>query len=335
MMKLWFAMHVPEDHQCTPRIRTPFRINVVNAPQRDKTVPINSMTGFASTSGQTGDSDWRWDVKSVNARGLDLRFRLPPGFESLEPNLRKISQSVLSRGSVLITLTTRHQRAEGSTSVDKTALSQAVKHVALVRAQLETNGLTVAPASAEAILTLPGVIVSTTFESTDNANAINPELIAGFETTLHALVMERRAEGTQLARVISEQVTQIELLTRDADGCAEKAVLALRERLKTQLVSLLSDTSLSEDRLAQESALLASKADVREEIDRLHAHVAAARDLLTKDEPIGRRLDFLTQEFNRESNTLCSKSPTDALTRIGMELKMVIDQIKEQAANVE
>lgn len=335
MMKLWFAMHVPEDRPYTPRMRTPLRVNVVNTPQRDENVPISSMTGFASTSGQAGDSDWRWDVKSVNARGLDLRFRLPPGHESLEPTLRKTAQAVLHRGSILISLTTRHQRSEGSTSVDKTALSQAVKHIAQVRTQLESDGIPVAPTSAEAILTLPGIIASRTSEPTDNADAINSELLTGFEAAVHALVIERRAEGVQLARVITEQVTQIESLTRDAEGCAEEAILALRERFKTQFTALLSDTSLSEDRLAQESALLASKADVREEIDRLHAHIAAARELLSKDEPIGRRLDFLTQEFNRESNTLCSKSPTDELTRTGMELKTVIDQIKEQAANVE
>ena len=335
MTKLGFAIDVPEDHPYTPRIRTLLRVNVVNAPQGDENVPISSMTGFASISGQEGDSDWRWDIKSVNARGLDLRFRLPPSHESIEASLRKIAQSRLKRGSVLISLTTRVQRHEGQTSVDEAALSQAVKHIALARARLEADGLQVAPTSAEAVLSLPGVVVSSTASEGLNSETMNVELLNSFETALHALVIERAAEGVQLARVISEQVTQIESLTRDADACAEEAVTALRERLQTQLASLLSDTSISEDRLAQESALLASKADIREEIDRLHAHVAAARELLSKDEPVGRRLDFLTQEFNRESNTLCSKSPTDALTRIGMELKTVTDQIKEQAANVE
>jgi len=182
---------------------------------------------------------------------------------------------------------------------------------------------------------LPGVLLSGDDSDGPDPSALGPDLLRGFEAAIEALVTERRAEGARLGRVISEQVTQIESLTRDAEACAEEALIALRERFKTQLTTLLSDTSISQERMEQEAAVLASKADVREEIDRLHAHVAAARELLAMEEPIGRRLDFLTQEFNREANTLCSKSPTDALTRIGLDLKMVVDQIKEQAANVE
>jgi len=166
-------------------------------------------------------------------------------------------------------------------------------------------------------------------------SAFSPAILAGFDAALEALVTERNAEGARLDRVISEQVTQIESLTRDAADCAEEVVLALRERLKTQLTTLLSDTTLSPERVEQEASVLAVKADVREEIDRLGAHVAAARELLAADEPVGRRLEFLTQEFNREANTLCSKSQVERMTRIGLDLKTVIDQMREQAANVE
>ena len=335
MMKPTVAMHVPVVHPYTAGFKRLVRVNVIAQPQEDGNVPISSMTGFASSSGQTGDSDWRWDVKSVNARGLDLRFRLPPGHDALEPKLRAAAQQALKRGSVAISLHTKFQKAAGRIAVDDAALAQAISQISAVRGQLESAGIPVADARAEAVLTLPGVLLSSDESEGDEPSAVGPELLRGFETTIEGLVAERRAEGARLARVISEQVTQIESLTRDAEACAEKAVIALRERFKTQLTTLLSDTSISPERMEQEAAILASKADVREEIDRLHAHVAAARELLEMDEPIGRRLDFLTQEFNREANTLCSKSPTDALTRIGLDLKMVVDQIKEQAANVE
>ena len=335
MMKLWIATDVPENRPCTAGMRDWFHVVVVNRLLKDENVPISSMTGFASTDGQSGDSDWRWDIKSVNARGLDLRFRLPTGYEALEPKLRAAAQSVLNRGSVSIGLNVRFQSTAGRTSIDDEALAGAVRQVEHARAKLESAGLPIAPTRVEAILAMPGVMVSSDDRNPEDVAAVSSEILAGFNAALQALLTERRAEGARLARVISEQVTQIESLTRDAAGCAEEAVLALRERLHIQLTTLLSDAKFAPDRLEQEAALLASKADIREEIDRLFAHVAAARELLAMDEPIGRRLDFLTQEFNREANTLCSKSSTDALTRIGLDLKMVVDQIKEQAANVE
>lgn len=298
-------------------------------------MPISSMTGFAAASGQSGDSDWRWEVKSVNARGLDLRFRLPSGYEGLEPKLRAAAQKVFTRGSITLGLSTRYQSTEGRTSLDESSLAATIESLAHIRSRLEQAGLPVAPVQAETLLSLPGLVVSGDEATAEATEAVSADILAGFDTVLQALLTERRAEGERLARVISEQVAQIESLTRDAAACAEEAVLALRERLAGQLQALLADTELTQERFAQEAALLATKADVREEIDRLDAHVAAARDLLSLDEPAGRRLDFLAQEFNREANTLCSKSPTDALTRIGLSLKTVIDQFREQAANVE
>ena len=328
-------MHVPVVHPYTAGFQRLVRVNVFAQPQKDGNVPISSMTGFASTSGQTGDSDWRWDVKSVNARGLDLRFRLPAGQDALEPKLRTAAQGALKRGSVAISLNTKFQKAAGRISIDDDGLAQAISHISIARGHLEKAGIPVADTQAEAVLSLPGVLLSGDESEAQDISVLAPDLLRGFEAALADLLVERRAEGARLGRVISEQVTQIESLTRDAEGCADEAVVALRERFKTQLTTLLADTSISPERMEQEAAILASKADIREEIDRLHAHVAAARELLAMDEPIGRRLDFLTQEFNREANTLCSKSPTDALTRIGLDLKMVVDQIKEQAANVE
>ncbi len=326
---------MPEHHPYTAGNPLCIPVNVVNKSHKDKTVPINSMTGFATADGQTGDSDWRLDVKSVNGRGLDLRFRLPSGFESLEQKLRIAAQKALKRGSVTISLILRFQSGEGRTSLDETALSHAVEALSIARTQLEKAGIPAAPAHAEALLALPGVLITAEENDPLDLDALNKEILAGFEIALQALLKEREAEGSRLAHVISAQVTQIESLTSDAKKCANEAVIALRERFKTQLTMLLSDTTLSPERLQQEAAILASKADIREEIDRLEGHVAAARDLLAMDEPIGRRLEFLTQEFNREANTLCSKSSTDALTRIGLDLKTVVDQIKEQAANIE
>jgi len=328
-------MHVPEDRPYTAGIRYFVRVNVVNRSHKDKTVPISSMTGFASTSGQQGDSDWRLDVKSVNGRGLDLRFRLPPGFESLEQKLRSAAQKAMKRGSITVSLTVRFQSAEGRTSINESALAAMIEALGATRSRLEEAGIPVAPTQAEAVLALPGILTTKDENGPADLDALHQEILIGFHAALEALLRERWAEGVRLEHVISTQVTQIESLTSNAKERAEEAVIALRERFDAQLATLLSDASLSEDRLQQEAAVLASKADIREEIDRLHAHVAAARALLEMDEPIGRRLDFLTQEFNREANTLCSKSPTDALTRIGLDLKTVIDQIKEQAANIE
>jgi len=335
MMKQWFAMHVPDVRPYTAGIWGFVPLNVVNAPQEGKKVPISSMTGFASYNGQTGDSDWRWDIKSVNARGLDLRFRLPPGYEALEPKLRTAAQKSFKRGSIAISLTTRIQGAGGRTSLNHTALKATLEHLSHARFEMEAAGIPVAPSNAEALLSIPGVLVATEETDVSGDASLTADIFVGFEAALAALSKERDAEGVRLAHVLSEQVTQIESLTKDAAAGADDAVAALRNRFSTQLSALLGDTTLSPERLEQEAAILASKADVREEIDRLHAHVAAARELLSMNEPVGRRLDFLTQEFNREANTLCSKSSTDAMTRIGLDLKTTIDQIKEQAANVE
>ena len=297
---------------------------------------ISSMTGFASTSGEGASGAWRWDVKSVNARGLDLRFRLPPGRESLEPALRKQAQQRLKRGSILIALSVQEQSAAGESFLDESELAKAVAHVALAARRLDEAGLPVAPVHPEALLSLSGVRRSAAGEAKGDQGADASAMVEGFTAALHELLTVRHAEGEQLARVITEQVTQIEVLIGDAEALAEEAVATLRTRLQGQIDALVSDDrGFAKERLEQEGALLASKADIREELDRLHAHVAAARGLLASGGAVGRKLDFLTQEFNREVNTLCSKSATEALTRVGLDLKSVVEQVREQAANVE
>lgn len=214
-------------------------------------------------------------------------------------------------------------------------MGNAITALSQVRLRLAEEGLPVADTQAEALLGLAGVLSTDDSAPDVDSDVVEKAMIAGFDAAMLALCTERRAEGERLESIISGQVAQIESLTRDAAGCATEAVHALRERARQQIEAVLADSSIAPERLDQEVAVLAVKADVREEIDRLNAHVAAARDLLAAIEPVGRRLDFLTQEFNREANTLCSKSPTDRLTRIGLELKTVIDQLREQAANVE
>ncbi len=293
------------------------------------------MTGFASTDGQTGDSVWRIDIKTVNGRGLDIRFRYPKGLESIEKKFRSAIQNVLKRGSVTVAITIERTQSRQTFILNEEALSNAVHAASKARSELEKAGITPAPAQAELLLGVPGVITATEMDESENNEQIKADILTGFDLVLETLVNERRAEGSQLAQIISDQVAQIESLTADASANADGAGVVLYERLQSQLSALLSENALPPERIQSEAAMLASKADIREEIDRLYAHVAATRTLLNQNEPVGRRLEFLAQEFNREANTLCSKSATEAITRIGLDLKSVIDRVKEQAANIE
>ena len=294
---------------------------------------LQSMTGFGEAAGEVGGTAWRWELKSVNARGLDLRFRVPGGFDSVERAVRPLAQKRLTRGSVSAGLAVRGAGGGARARLDHDALTEAMIALDTVRDRLRDDGYEQGPVSPATVLALPDVMVRQEAEGPDMA-ALMPELVAGFGAALEALVAERAAEGSRLARVVGEQVDRIAALTRDAEACAGEAVAVLRERLDAQ-VAELAGGGVAPERLEQEVALLATKADVREEIDRLDAHVEAARALLAEGGAVGRRLDFLTQEFNREANTLCSKSPVDRLTRIGLDLKAVIDQLREQAANIE
>ena len=296
---------------------------------------MKSMTGFASESGSGDGFDWRWDVRSVNGRGLDLKLRLPSGLEALDAPLRAVAQKHLTRGSVSAQLSLKFQRAESLHEIDMEALGRALDGLQVIRSECEARGMPVEAVSAETLISL----VNSGADGPDDrpdAAALKKPVEAAFDLTIKGLLRVREAEGAQLHSIISGHMAQIESLIQDAGGCALDAVIALRDRTMRQVSELMGpENALNTERLEQEVAVLATKADIREEIDRLKAHVVAARALLDSGEPIGRRLDFLTQEFNRETNTICSKSATGALTRIGLDLKTVVEQLREQAANVE
>lgn len=293
---------------------------------------IVSMTGFAEAHGSREGARWRWEAKSVNSRGLDLRLRTPPGFEGIEQVARQLANERFKRGSLQVQLTYEAGDAVRALKVDPVALAAAVRIAQEVASE---TGL--APARVDGLLALKGVIVqdeALPVEAPERAMR-DAAIIETLATAFDALVRARATEGQKLHAVLAAQIDGIDRMTKEAASLASMQPQALRERLATQVQEMLSGSGISEDRLAQEAALLAVKADIREELDRLHAHVHEARVLMESGEAIGRKLDFLSQEFNREANTLCSKSSDIALTRIGLALKATIDQFREQAQNVE
>jgi uncharacterized protein (TIGR00255 family) len=294
------------------------------------------MTGFAVLEGTDAGVVWRWELRSVNGRGLDLKLRLPQGFEALDTALRPLARRVLARGSVTASLSIAGQRDAESTAPDPEAIRDIIDTLAVLRNTASDAGIPLAPVSGEALVPLALSANAQARQDRHDIDALSAPLSKGFARALDALVDVRKDEGARLSRIIAAQMTQIESLLRDAEGAANEAVLSLRERTMRQVKELMTgENALDPARLEQEIALLATRADIREEIDRLNAHHAATLDLLAADTPVGRKLDFLTQEFNREANTICSKSATERLTRIGLDLKSVIEQLREQAANVE
>ena len=292
-----------------------------------------SMTGFAECAGSHEGLRWRWEAKSVNSRSLDLRLRIPPGYDGLEPPARRLAGERFLRGALQISLTVEPAESARGLTVDAAALASAVKIAREVAAE---TGL--APARVDGLLALKGVIVadevSLPLDPLQRAHR-DAALLESLANAFDRLVRERGNEGAKLAALLSAQIGEVERLVGEASQLAAAQPQALQARLQTQLKELLDTASVSEDRLAQEVALLAVKADVREELDRLGAHVQDARALIGSGKGVGRKLDFLAQEFNREANTLCSKSADIALTRAGLALKAQIDQFREQAQNVE
>ncbi len=298
---------------------------------------LNSMTGFASAEDASGALSWRWELRSVNARGLDLRLRLPSGREGLEPKLRAALQARLKRGGVTASLNILAGAEEAALQLDRGGLAAAVQAAAEARDAAHAAGLETAPLSLDGLLQIRGVLISGAAEpDAEAAAALEATLLQSLEEAADGLVAARAMEGQALTRIITAQVDEIEKLVVEAAASAEARSEAARDRLREKLDALVeAGADMSEERLAQELALIAVKNDVREEIDRLTAHVAGARKLLHEVPPVGRKLDFLCQEFNREANTLCSKSLSEELTRIGLALKVVIDQMREQVQNVE
>lgn len=298
---------------------------------------LASMTGFAREGGTLPDgTSFVWELRSVNGRGLDLRLRLPNGLDALEPALREGLSKRLKRGNVSATLTVKREERAPRLTPDPAALEQAIALVLSVAARIPGA----APPSPEAILTLPGVLRAEIVEPDEAAEETRRAALAtAFATTLDGLVASRAREGAQLATILATLLDEIASLREAAAIEAAGQPAAQRARLMENLANLLGDGDLRarvpEERLAQEVAMLAQRSDVREELDRLSAHINEARSLLKSGDAVGRKLEFLTQEFVREANTLCSKSASTALTRIGLDLKAAIERLREQAANVE
>ncbi|SLN17966.1 hypothetical protein PSA7680_00592 [Pseudoruegeria aquimaris] len=305
---------------------------MVNASSRSH--PLNSMTGFASGTGQGMGFTWAWDIRSVNARGLDIRLRVPDWITGLEPGLRRAIGAGVARGNISVSLRIQREEGDATLSLNEEILARTLQAIARIEARADAAGLKLAPSRATDILAVRGITEASAPEA--DPEALCALLLKDFTPVLESFLASRRREGAALAQVLAGQLDTIERLTVAAAAEAEARRERTAETLRDNLRKILDNTAEVEpERLAQELALIAVKSDVTEEIDRLHAHVGAARGLLAQEAPSGRKLDFLMQEFNREANTLCSKAQSAGLTAIGLDLKAVIDQMREQVQNVE
>ncbi len=294
---------------------------------------IRSMTAFAATQGSAEGAQWVWEIRSVNGRGLDVKLRLPEGFATIEADLRAKIGAVADRGNVSAALKLNRTQTEGQLDVDEARLDLILEALDRVQDRAFAKGVTLGQPTAADVLAQRGVLVA---RAEDTTEALLEPVMTSFETALADFSEMRNAEGRALLAVLSDQIDQIEALTADAVAAAAGRGEAVKAQMTNALARVMdTGVPVDGDRVAQELALLAVKSDVTEEIDRLGAHVNAARELLAAGGPVGRKLDFLTQEFNREANTLCSKAGAKDLTQIGLALKAVIDQMREQVQNVE
>jgi uncharacterized protein (TIGR00255 family) len=293
---------------------------------------LSSMTGFARAHGVSGSYHWAWELKSVNAKGLDVRLRLPPGWDAVELPVRNRAAEVLARGTVYGTLTVQRQGVPPVVRVNEPVLEAALATIRGLSGRLDA-----APPRLDGILALKGVIeVIDEDEREEDRRAAEAAVVAGFDATVAALAEMRHREGAALGNILTQRLGEISALAARAEAAPGRRPEAVKARLAEQVAVLLDASSrFDPDRLHQEAILIASKADIREELDRLSAHVAQAAQFIKKGGAIGRRLDFLAQELNRESNTLCAKSNDVELTNIGLELKSVVEQFREQVQNLE
>jgi uncharacterized protein (TIGR00255 family) len=293
--------------------------------------PLASMTGFSRTEGSEAGLSWAWELRSVNGRGLDLKMRLPAGFDGLEAALRDLAGKTLRRGNVGATLTVKREERQRLVA-DPAVLDDLLSLAATIAARIPGAP----PPRAELLLALPGVMRPPTAAEEGVGEAALEAVRTGFTAALAGLASARQEEGARLAGLLGAQLDAIAALRRQAETEAADQPSLQRDRMMESLAALLRDQpGLPQERIAQEVALLAIRADVREELDRLSAHIDAARDLLREGAGVGRRFDFLVQEFVRETNTLCSKSASVPLTATGLKLKAVIEQMREQIQNVE
>lgn len=294
---------------------------------------ISSMTGFARADGSADGLSWIWEARSVNGRGLDVRLRLPPGYEALEIPARDAVAKRFARGNVSLSLSIEKQQANGAIRLNEQVLADVIKAADRVSA---LSGA--ARPDAAQLLMIKGVLEASdqTLEDAVARAAREKTITQSLEAALDKLAEARRAEGARLGDIIRDQIGQIDQLAASVRASPSRAPEAVMSRLKDAIGRLVDATAALDDhRLHQEAVLIATRADVEEELQRLSAHVAAARDILVERGAVGRKLDFLAQEFNREANTLCSKANAVDITRLGLQLKTVIDQFREQVQNVE
>jgi uncharacterized protein (TIGR00255 family) len=293
---------------------------------------LSSMTGFARGHGVAGSYAWSWEIKSVNAKGLDLRLRLPPGWDAVEVPARKNATEKLSRGTVYGNLTVERKGVAPTVKVNEPVLAAVLATLKALSGKVEAS-----PPTLDGILSLKGVIeVTEEDEREEDRRAAEAAIISGFDRLLADLVAMRREEGATLGRLLSARLTEIAALAARAEAAPGRKPEAIKARLAEQVATLLAASQrFDSDRLHQEAILIASKADIREELDRLASHVEQVRKMIADGGPIGRRLDFLAQELNRESNTLTAKANDVELTNIGLELKSVVEQFREQVQNLE
>ncbi|MCZ8315248.1 YicC/YloC family endoribonuclease [Phreatobacter sp.] len=293
---------------------------------------LSSMTGFARAEGVTGAAVWAWEIKSVNSKGLDVKLRLPGSIEAAEPAIRQAVAAAVSRGSIFASLSVKREGATSEVRVNEAVLAQVVEAARLVAEKLDAR----APA-IDGLLAIKGVIDVVEAEETEEERAaLVAAILTGLDTALARLVAMRREEGRALEAVLVARLDEIAALKAEAEDNPCRRPETIRARIAEQIAALLEPgRNFDPDRLHQEALMVASKADIREELDRLDAHVAAARKLLAGGGAVGRKLDFLAQEFNRETNTLCSKSNDVTLTSTGLALKAVVEQFREQVQNLE
>ena len=292
---------------------------------------ISGMTGFARADGAEGAWSWTVEARSVNGRSLETRFRGPPGFDSLDRAARDAAQARFQRGQVNVALQAKRAEGAGAVRVNTTQLDA---YLALADRYVQDGRAS--PPAFDGLLALRGVLeASDEGEDAEARAAVEAAMTVSLTQAMEGLKFSRLEEGAALGPLLEALADKIEALVAQAEGEAKAQPVVLKERFERRMAELLGERADLEERIVQEAAALASRADVREELDRLTSHVAAARALLAADGPVGRKLDFLTQEFMREANTLCSKSATTALTAVGLELKATIDQLREQVQNVE
>lgn len=293
---------------------------------------IRSMTGFARQDGHRNACSWHWEMRTVNGRGLDVRLRLPQGFEEIEQPAREMCKKRLSRGNCTATLTVSRENGEGAARLNEDVFRQVLDAAERARELANTE-----PATLDGLLSMRGVIEYAD-EAEDEAeiDARREAILADFGKLLDSVVSARMAEGSHLAQEVGAFVDEIEDLVGQIERSPARTAQAIGARLREQIERLLGESAqFDEQRIHQEAVLLAAKADVEEELARLRAHIVAARDLLKSAEPVGRKFEFLTQEFNREANTICSKSNDTEITQAGLSLKAVIDRMREQVQNIE